>query len=93
MKLKSKTYFILKSLPKIGNLKALKIAKKLSTDIINAKSFLNEYIDISESEKNLPSIKLSDLNTALDNYDKELKLAQKEKFYLIGFDDDTYPSS
>ena len=29
MKLKFKTYFILKSLPRIGNVKALKIAKEL----------------------------------------------------------------
>ena len=38
MKLSFNSYFILKRLPKVGNIKALKIAKKLSSDIESAQS-------------------------------------------------------
>ena len=58
MKLKFKTYFILKCLPRIGNVKALKIAKELSSDIESAQSLFNEYKQIRNNEKNLPDLEL-----------------------------------
>ena len=91
MKLKFKTYFILKSLPRIGNVKALKIAKELSTDAENAHSLLNKYKQIRNGEKNLPDLDLSDFESAFNSFDREIEIAQKESIHLVGFDDDNYP--
>ena len=91
MKLKFKTYFILKSLPRIGNVKALKIAKELSSDAKNAHSLLNEYKQIRNNEKNLPDLELSDFDSAFNSFEREIEFAEKENIKLVGFDDDNYP--
>ena len=91
MKLKFKTYFILKSLPRIGNVKALKIAKELSSDVENAHSLLNEYKQIRNNEKNLPDLELSDFDSAFNSFEREIELSEKENIHLVGFDDDNYP--
>ena len=91
MKLKFKTYCILKCLPRIGNIKALKIGKKLSADIESAQSLFNEYKQIRNVEKNLPNLKLFDFDSAFNSFEREQEYAEKENIQLVGFDDDNYP--
>ncbi len=91
MRLKFKTYLILKSLPKIGNIKAIKIAKKLSSHIENAQSLFDEYKQIRNIEKNLPDLGLFDFDYAFNNFEREKEFAEKENIQMVGFDDDNYP--
>ena len=91
MKVKFKTYFILKCLPRIGNMKALKIAKRLSSDIENVRLFFDEYKQIRNGEKNLPDLDLSDFESAFNSFERETEIAEKESIHLVGFDDDNYP--
>ena len=91
MKLKFKTYCILKCLPRIGNIKALKIGKKLGSDIESAQSLFNEYKQIRNVEKNLPDLELFDFDSAFNSFEREQEYAEKENIQLVGFDDDNYP--
>jgi len=91
MKVKFKTYCILKCLPRIGNIKALKIAKRLSSDIENVRLFFDEYKQIRNGEKNLPDLDLSDFESAFNSFERETEIAEKENIQLVGFDDDNYP--
>ena len=91
MKVKFKTYFILKCLPRIGNIKALKIAKRLSSDIENVRLFFDEYKQIRNVEKNLPDLELFDFDSAFNSFEREQEYAEKENIQLVGFDDDNYP--
>ena len=91
MKLSFNSYFILKRLPKVGNIKALKIAKKLSSDIESAQSLFNEYKQIKIIEKNLPDLELFDFDSAFNSFEREEEIAKKENIQMVGFDDDNYP--
>ena len=70
MKLSFHSYFILKHLPRIGNINALKIAKKLSSDIESAQSLFNEYKQIKIIEKKLPDLELSDFDSAFNSFER-----------------------
>ena len=70
MKLSFHSYFILKYLPRIGNINALKIAKKLSSDIESAQSLFNEYKQIKIIEKKLPDLELSDFDSAFNSFER-----------------------
>ena len=91
MKLSFHSYFILKHLPRIGNINALKIAKKLSSDIESAQSLFNEYKQIKIIEKKLPDLELSDFDSAFNSFEREQEIAKKENIHFVGFDDDNYP--
>ena len=93
MNLSFKTYFILKSLPKIGNVKALKISKRLNSNIESAGSFLKDYNTIRVDEKGLPELELSDISSAFHSCEKEIEYSQKSNIKLVGYDDDDYPSN
>ncbi len=93
MKLNNKTYLLIKSLPKVGIIKASKILKKLEYSIESKQEFYDTYKKVLLHEKSLVDLSKENLDILYNNTEKLINACDEKGIDIINRDSNYYPEN